>query len=381
MSFDHAHRNQVLNTPSPLFLLYSCMPTSCLSCVLATATFFDLPLEIREEVYRLACLPEPAIYCLNGSDIYELPRAARALKPNKRSNNKWQVIKRKYPTATHLCRESRNYVLQLQRREDARAARLGVEALDYQIGQAQRAFESQIDIVFVYSWRLLYALDRHVFSTFPFPESFLDVEHIALDAQALTYEGRWLPFYHILWRFAKLRNLSIVFQGCRAFAETRSLSLPARMEDYGVEEDFEEQLVCEHVEADLTVPRLIDDNARYSNQLWSPTTQLVAMVLGAGQRIKVSASQLVVSHSSCHAKEQGSELGAYTESPDYALLFERDVDGCEWWIEELQERCGMTQNDEKTQGLFANMLKMLPCKWAVLTPLYYIFLLWYFTYF
>lgn len=335
------------------------------------AQFFDLPLELRQEVYRLACLPEPAVYSLADPDILELPRATRASRPNKRTDE-WRVVKRKYPTATHLCRESRSYVLEVQHHENARAARLGVQPLDYQIGQGQRAFDPEMDVVFSYSWRLLYALDRHVIDTFPFPDPFLNIRHIAMNASALTYEGHWLPFHHIFRRFSKVQNLYIVFEDSRDFVETRLSPQLARFNKHDRRKGSQEDLVCERIEESLKSPQLIEPEINHSNQLWSPTTQLVGMVLGAGHQIAVSAAQITVSHSGCHKKGQEERLELDSEWPEYSLLLENDFYADDWWGEELRERYGRTK-----EGKFTKVLRLFPCKWAVLTPLYYFLLFYY----
>lgn len=69
------------------------------------ALFLDLPLELGQEVYRLACLPEHAamIYCLSEADIFQLPCAIDSSKSIKYTND-WRVTKRKYPTAPHYAR-------------------------------------------------------------------------------------------------------------------------------------------------------------------------------------------------------------------------------------------------------------------------------------
>lgn len=344
------------------------------------ARFFDLPLELRQEIYRFACLPEPAVYCLSDPDIFDLPRSTRQFKSSERISN-WRVIKRRYPTAVHLCRESRSYAWHIQRHENVRAARLGVQPTDYQIGKGQRLFEPEIDIVFVRTWRLLCALDRHVIHAFPFPDSFLDVKHIALDVETTTYKNCWLPFYHIFQRFPKLRNLSIVFQGGREFAETRLHPRLARITEYDVEESSQEELVCQRVDGSLQSHQLINPVMKYSNHLWSPTTQLVAKCLGLGHKIKVSAALLTVGHSgSCSNEEHGDELvvGSDREWPDYSLLFETDFYSDAWWEEELQNRYGI---GKPRKSMWARISEVLPCKWAVLAPLYYFFLIFYLYYY
>lgn len=316
------------------------------------ATFFDLPLELRQEVYRLACMPESAIYSLSDSDMFELPSGAMPSAPSKITND-WKVIKRKYPTAMHLCRESRNYVLRMQHHENTRAARLGVQALDYQIGQENRAFDPQIDVLFADSWRLFYALDRHVINTFPFPKPFLDVSHIALDAQALRHEGHWLRFHHIFRRFPKLQNLSIVCPHAQVSA-ARSPSVPlARLERYDVRKNSEEDRICERIRAELRDPRLVDPETKYSSELWNPAAQLVGIVSGVGKGIKCSAVRLAGSR--CCREDVGSrETDSTWDYTNVSMLFELIMYNEDWWCEELWGRYGRIGGSEhmKRSGLF-----------------------------
>lgn len=145
-----------------------------------------------------------------------------------------------------------------------------------------------------------------------------------------------------------------------------------------MDEGSEEELVCQRVEADLRNTQLIDPEMKYRNHLVSPVTQLVAMGLGLVHKTQVSAAQLTVGHSrSCHSEEQENELDMDSdwEWPDYSLLYEPELCSDLWWEEELQSRFG--KQEKFRESICTRMLKALPCKWAVLTPLYYFFLLLY----
>lgn len=124
----------------------------------------------------------------------------------------------------------------------------------------------------------------------------------------------WLPLYHIFWRFPNLQELSIAFRSCQESAETRFSLQLAHMDNFVVEEGSQEELVCERVEANLKSSQLIDPGTSESNQLWSPTAQLVGMVLGARLRIDVSAAQLKVTNSKLRSRSEAQEYELETDS-------------------------------------------------------------------
>lgn len=166
-----------------------------------------------------------------------------------------------------------------------------------------------------------------------------------------------------------------MFRGCQESAETIFSPQLAHVDDFTMEEGSQEDLVCECVEANPKSPQLIDPGISESNKLWSPTAQLVEMVLGARPRINVSGAQLKVTNSKFHGRseEQEDEQGAASEWPFHLLLFENDFYSDDWWREELRGKYGIAK--DTTADKCVKLLNTVPCKWAMLILLYYFLLL------
>ena len=95
------------------------------------AGFQKLPLEIRQEVWRLALLPEPAVYGYNARDLWR----------------GWQVPKDRHPAAARVNRESRAVALALRQSERRRVA-VGLPS-EYWFGLRRRPFVGEMDAFWI----------------------------------------------------------------------------------------------------------------------------------------------------------------------------------------------------------------------------------------
>lgn len=86
-----------------------------------------LPPELRNQIWTLALLPDPSVYHFNPADFGVTDDTEFDLQP-------WLIPKRAYPTAMHLCRESRGLALHLMERDPA-----------LRLGHASRPFDPAID--------------------------------------------------------------------------------------------------------------------------------------------------------------------------------------------------------------------------------------------
>ncbi|KAJ4394733.1 hypothetical protein N0V93_003952 [Gnomoniopsis smithogilvyi] len=77
-----------------------------------------LPLEIRTEIWTFALLPDPSVYHFDPSDF-------DVRKEDDFESQPWLIPKRAYPTAMHLCAESRTHALRLMERDPT--LRIGLE--------------------------------------------------------------------------------------------------------------------------------------------------------------------------------------------------------------------------------------------------------------
>ncbi|CAN8095162.1 unnamed protein product [Discula destructiva] len=83
--------------------------------------------ELRNEIWTLALLPDPGVYHFNPADFGVTDDLDFSSQP-------WLIPKRSYPTAMHLCRESRGLALKLMERDP-----------DLRLGHASRPFDPIID--------------------------------------------------------------------------------------------------------------------------------------------------------------------------------------------------------------------------------------------
>lgn len=184
------------------------------------ATFQSLPLEIQQNIWDLTCLPEPGV-CRPDPKIPVSAIAGPLLDYWWHWDTfKLTVPKRKYPAAAHVCRVSRECVLSIQRREQNRATRHGLEPLQYYIGQENRPADPDLDTFFIEPRGLtvseLIPLGSHMLNTLK-AGSLLDIKHLAFSTDCLHPDfvvefawGKWPDNGHWLGRLKNLERISIV---------------------------------------------------------------------------------------------------------------------------------------------------------------------------
>ncbi|ROW16808.1 hypothetical protein VPNG_01738 [Cytospora leucostoma] len=115
------------------------------------AGLHSLPLEIRQEIWRLALLPEPGVYTFNPGDFwtwdYREDGQGGGYNSQLPRYRGWMVPKRKHPTAMRLNRESRLHAKKLLSEESRRTGR-GLPR-EYWSGLDSRPFMSGIDVFWV----------------------------------------------------------------------------------------------------------------------------------------------------------------------------------------------------------------------------------------
>lgn len=179
---------------------------------MATAQFNKLPREIRDEIWAFALLPEPAVYRFD-PDWF---------KPNQGDvdgfeDERWIVPKRPYPTAMHLCHESREFALRLKAQEQKEEQENG-KAPYYCFGDNARLFNPATDTFWFnkgslldhpYLINLASVIGRGIHT----------IENLAFSPDCLTIPlpgsnprpSRWNSFrWHRLVLFVSLKRVDIV---------------------------------------------------------------------------------------------------------------------------------------------------------------------------
>ena len=179
---------------------------------MTTAEFSKLPRELREEIWSLALLPEPGIYHFDPDYFDALPDI------DGWADERWMISKRRYPTAMHLCQESRRFSFQIKAQEQKQEQENGTVPY-YCLGENARPFHPTTDTFWFSKASLLgHRWVRNLTSVIG--NRLHIIENLAVSAQCISIvkaapapnSSMWNSFrWDRLLRFNSLRRVHVVF--------------------------------------------------------------------------------------------------------------------------------------------------------------------------
>ena len=178
---------------------------------MAIAELSGLPRELREEIWMLALLPDPGVYHFDPDWFTPNPDLDSFV------DERWMIPKRKYPTAMHLCQESRRFALHLMAQEQ-KQEQDGMEPY-YCLGNNARLFNPTTDTFwFSQESRLKHPWVTNLGSVIG--DRIHTIKHLALSTRCITIPALgpiipsiWNSFrWHRLGRFVSLRRVDVIFE-------------------------------------------------------------------------------------------------------------------------------------------------------------------------
>jgi hypothetical protein len=178
---------------------------------MGTAEFGKLPGELREEIWLFALLPEPGVYKFDPDRF--IPR----LDVDGWEDERWMISKRRYPTAMHLCQESRRFAFQIKTQEE-KEEQENNNAPYYCLGEPARPFNTVAD-TFWFSEESLFNHPWVRNLTSVIGDRLHIIENLALSSKCITIHApgtivpsAWNSFrWDRLLRCRSLRRVDVIF--------------------------------------------------------------------------------------------------------------------------------------------------------------------------
>jgi hypothetical protein len=176
---------------------------------MAKAELSTLPTELREEIWRLALLPDPGVY------QFDPDRFAPLEDLDGFEDERWMIPKGKYPTAMHLCRESRRFAQDIMEREQRQEQDGSLPY--YCLGCSTRPFNPETDTFwFDRESRLKHPWVLNLESVIG--NRIHTIKNLALSSECIRSEtpgtnmiSYWDSFrWGRLWRFVSLKRVDII---------------------------------------------------------------------------------------------------------------------------------------------------------------------------
>jgi hypothetical protein len=177
---------------------------------MAVAAFYNLPKELREEIWLLALLPEPGVYKFDPDWFIPLENE------DGWEDDRWMIPKRRYPTAMHLCQESRRFAFYIKEREQEQEQN-GIMPY-FCLGKNARPFNTTTDSFWFISESLVgHPWVRNLNSVVG--RRIHTIENLALSPQCISHcipgsglVSEWDLFKcHRLAFFVSLQRINIIF--------------------------------------------------------------------------------------------------------------------------------------------------------------------------
>jgi hypothetical protein len=180
---------------------------------MAKAQLSTLPLECREQIWMLALLPGPSVYRFDPAHFRQFPDTGRF------EDDRWMVPKHKYPTAMHVCQESRRLALQVIEREQKQNQDNGTLPY-YCIGSSARPFNPYLDTFwfshndhllhhYVMNLDLVVGNRIHTIKNLALSSCLIESAPIPNSAGHAT---NWTVFmWHRLGRYVSVKRVDVVF--------------------------------------------------------------------------------------------------------------------------------------------------------------------------
>lgn len=190
------------------------------------ATYDTLPLEIRQEIWRLALLPGPGVYSFNEDDFWrwefcEDGYGGEGYRNYYPSRRRWLIPKQKRPTVMQLNREAREFCYG-KMNEERRRTRDG-HPHEYWFDKDDRPFMSDMDVFYIDDPKELYQysiVDRqwtqqwrikHLALSSKCFDNVLEVTRDEDDLSRRPLRSGWDALQRCLKFFTDLEDISVVF--------------------------------------------------------------------------------------------------------------------------------------------------------------------------